>query len=385
MVIQCPRCSTRFKVADHLVAGKAVKLKCSKCMNVFVHGAPAVGPKEPSHPRTPAVERPAGRLVGAPDAAAGRPLGTRAVRPAEPGPEAPEPPVQQAASQVEAYESFEAEPPAPVASAVAEYESFEAEPPAPGPAEEPEAQDPGTGDAMPDPELVTSPDGLAAQPARRPAPASHDSMPMLTLDDVLPVEPPPSRLGRAAGIGFLVLLGVALLGAIAVLWRNGWDLGACTADPIHAIEVAAGSKARVVVDEEAEGIETSVVDTYKALTGDEREILVVEGEVLNTTVFPKRMVTVLVSIVSSSGEAVQVKEVLAGVTLRTRAEIKSRSFLELDDELRDEAGRASSWVIRANRKASFQVFFTTYPPGVDDGSLYTIEARVKDAQNAAGE
>ena len=43
MVIQCPACQTRFRLADDKVKGDGIKVRCSKCKHIF-----AVPPSEPS-------------------------------------------------------------------------------------------------------------------------------------------------------------------------------------------------------------------------------------------------------------------------------------------------------------------------------------------------
>jgi predicted Zn finger-like uncharacterized protein len=66
MIIQCDKCETKFKLDDSAIKGKGVKVKCTKCQNVFVvmpppqAAQPVVTPfEEPAKPaskRTPADE-----------------------------------------------------------------------------------------------------------------------------------------------------------------------------------------------------------------------------------------------------------------------------------------------------------------------------------------
>lgn len=402
MVITCPQCSTRFKIADHLVKDKPVKLKCSKCKHVFRFAR--AGAARPSHPCMPVVKPP----VKPEPEPSGEPADEARVRPSHPRMPVVKPPARPEQPEVAPFESFEPEPsgepadeaaPEPEQPSVASFESFEPEP-APEPPPEPTADDVDPGDAAPSPspepagpeptvddvdaqDVPVPPEPSARPPGGADAPdAAPVSVPTLTLEDVLPEPEPPSRAGRIVGIAGAALLGVMILLVLFVLYRTAWDVGYVTSDPVAAVKVALGQTRRVLVDDEARGIEASVVDSYKAITGDEREIFVVDGEVLNTTVFPKRMVTVRVSILGSTGEVVKTQDVLAGVTLRSKSEMKSRSFLEMDDELRRERQDAGKWVIRANRKANFQAIFVSYPPGVQDISLYSIVALVVDAQNA---
>jgi hypothetical protein len=211
------------------------------------------------------------------------------------------------------------------------------------------------------------------------------SGPPLTLEDVLPAPEAPSRTGRAVGIFSAVLLGLILLFGLFVMWRNTWDFGALSQDPIHAMRVSLGMAPRSLVSQDARGIDASVSEWFRARTVGEHELLVVNGEVLNTTAYPKAMVQVEVAIVNSQGVSVFEQESLAGITLLTKEEMAEKSVLELREQMQQEEKRAKSWAILADRKASFQVFFTSYPPGVDDPMLYTLEANVTSARNAISE
>jgi predicted Zn finger-like uncharacterized protein len=382
MVIACPQCSTRFRVPDHLIGDKPVKLRCSKCKHVFRYERPPAD--RPSHPRMPVVRPPSSPA----------PPPSREPAPAPEGGQAP-----RGGAAEETYESFEPEEPdagererdaapEPAPDADGTPEAARSAEPAPGERAEPTPGDEAATAEVdvpapqpPGPAEPTARDAPPAAPAAAPAP-SQPSLPTLTLEDVLPEQPPPSRAGRIVGISALAVLAAGLVFALFVLWRNGWQAGVVTSDPVRAVKVAVGAEPPAIVDEEARGIEPAVVDVYKTITGDEREILVVEGEVLNTTVFPKRMIAVEVAIVNSSGTVIKQRETLAGVTLLSREQIRSKSFLEMDDELRAELEQARRWVVRSNRKAKFQTFFTSYPPGVLDSRLYTIEATVTDAENA---
>ena len=35
MIVQCKNCNTKFRLSDEKVKGKAVKVRCSKCKEVF--------------------------------------------------------------------------------------------------------------------------------------------------------------------------------------------------------------------------------------------------------------------------------------------------------------------------------------------------------------
>ncbi|MBW2260811.1 MAG: zinc-ribbon domain-containing protein [Deltaproteobacteria bacterium] len=389
MVIRCPQCATRFKVADHLIGGKPVKLKCSKCKCVFTfqRKSEPVRSESASHPRMPVVKPRPGAVIGAPTP---EPRSKKMIgAPAAPQPEPPR-------------EAKAGAPPEPAPAIEESFESFEQEEPEPeemkARGELPVVEDGPTavyevalerqaGVAAP----VASPPDVtpqAVEPASEPPPAASQpsvSGPALTLDDVLPAPEPPSRTGRAVGILSAVLLGLILMFGLFVMWRNTWDFTALTQDPIHAIRVSLGLAPRVIVSPDAKGIDAAVVEWFRARTVGDHELLVVSGEVLNTTLFPKVMVLVEVAIVNSQGVSVFEQEAVAGITLLTKEEMAGKSVLEIREQFQADEKRARSWEIRADRKANFQAFFTSYPPGVDDPTLYSIEAHVTSARNATTE
>jgi predicted Zn finger-like uncharacterized protein len=505
MVIRCPNCATRFKVADRLIGDKPVKLKCSKCQSVFEfkkeQAAEPVREPSPSHPRMPVV-KPRGAQIGTAPAKSGLGPSRTIGAPAEPSPEldegpspepaegpspepaegpspeldegpspepdegpspepaegpspepdegpSPEPdegpspePVEgpvEATPSVgpgleEEFESFEEEEPAPVEPPAEEgFESFEEEP-----AEEPAQAEPSVeeiikktgelddedhtgvweavreravGKAAPAPaapapaaSALAAPAPAAPAPAASalaaPAPAAPElkaepapvevsgpsqpsvSSPPITLEDVLPQAEAPSRTGRVAGIFSAALLALILVFALFVLWRNMWDFSVITSDPVSAIRVAMGLAPRDHVSKQARGLEAAVADWFMVKTADDREILVVSGDVFNTTVRSKQLVLVEVGIVNSQGVAVFEQQTVAGVTFMTRQEMAQMSVLEILDRIDEDKRRAEKRQLHPDKKASFLVFFTTFPPGVEDPALYSIQARVESAMNA---
>ncbi len=394
MVIRCPQCATRFKVADHLIGDKPVKLKCSKCRTVFTYARKSepVRPESASHPRMPVVKP--GPLIGAPAAGAkDAPEKEKIGAAAEPEP---------APALEDEFESFEEDEPAAEES----FESFEEEPeeqPAPDAPEQLKARG----------VLEVDEDGptsvfeaaierragkaapVASVPRQPPQPVAPEpsagtsqpsvSGPALTLEDVLPAPEPPSRTGRAVGILSIAILGLVLLFGLFVMWRNTWDFAALSQDPVHAMRVSLGLAPRSIVSAEARGVDATVTEWFRARTAGDHELLVVSGEVFNETAYPKSGVLVEVAIVNSQGVSVFQQQAVAGITLLTREEMADRSVLEIREQVAGDEKLARSWVINPSRRASFQAYFTSYPPGVDDPTLYTIEARVTSARNAISE
>ncbi len=183
----------------------------------------------------------------------------------------------------------------------------------------------------------------------------------------------------------VALLGLILLFGLFVTWRNAWDVAALSQDPVHAMRVSLGLAPHSVISADARGIDATVTEWFRAGTVAGHELLVVNGEVFNETAYPKTGVIVEVAIVNSQGTSVFVQEVVAGITLLTKEEMADRSVLEIREQVSEDEKRARSWEVRSSRRASFQAFFTSYPPGVDDPTLYTIEAHVTSARNAIPE
>ena len=427
MVIRCPECATRFKVADKLIGEKPIKLKCSKCKSIFTYqrkSEPVRAPS-PSHPRMPVVkprsgamigaapepeQAPEKKMIGAPAAEQEPPAKKMIGEPApqeEPtrkmiGEAAPEP--EPAPAMEDEFESFEDEEPEPEES----FESFEEEEPEPEPgpekveAEREQIEKRGVMDVDEDeytgvfePAIDrraaekaaagASAPGPAPEPAPEPVSQPSLSGPAITLDEVLPAPEPPSRTGRAVGILSAVLLGVVLLFGLFVLWRNAWDFGALTQDPVHAMRASLGLAPRELVSADAKGVDATVLEWFRVRTTGDHELLVVSGDVYNSTAYPKGGVIVEVAITNSQGVSVFEQEVVAGITLLTREELGEKSVLEIREQVQRDEDQARKWTINPGRKACFQAYFTSYPPGVDDPSLYTIEASVTSARNAIDE
>jgi len=66
MIIQCSSCGTKFKFADNKVTAAGVKLKCSKCKNVFVVKKPPEKPVAKKPPEKPVAKKPSVKKPSAP-------------------------------------------------------------------------------------------------------------------------------------------------------------------------------------------------------------------------------------------------------------------------------------------------------------------------------
>ncbi|BCR04139.1 hypothetical protein DESUT3_12080 [Desulfuromonas versatilis] len=152
MIIQCPECQTRFKVADDKVKPGGIKVRCAKCRHIFLaqRPQPALAPEQ--QPPEPAAEKPAENFAPPeetppptqPEAPAAFPTAT-AARPPEPPPQqkdqfdsfsldaTPEGPAEE---DFEGFEEFSTSPDAAIASV----------PPAEQPDESEETWDAGFGE-----------------------------------------------------------------------------------------------------------------------------------------------------------------------------------------------------------------------------------------------
>lgn len=59
MIIHCDKCNTKYRLDDSRVTGAGVKVKCTKCQNVFVVTPPEEAPVEEIIPTAPAFSEPA--------------------------------------------------------------------------------------------------------------------------------------------------------------------------------------------------------------------------------------------------------------------------------------------------------------------------------------
>ena len=73
MVIQCPECTTRFKLSDEKIKPEGVKVRCAKCRHIFTV-VPEAAPEITPAPVEPPVTEPAASTFAAEPAAGSRPV-----------------------------------------------------------------------------------------------------------------------------------------------------------------------------------------------------------------------------------------------------------------------------------------------------------------------
>ena len=63
MIIQCPECQARFKLADEKIKPEGTKVRCSKCQHIFTVTPPEPEPA-PEFDETPEETSPASQPSG---------------------------------------------------------------------------------------------------------------------------------------------------------------------------------------------------------------------------------------------------------------------------------------------------------------------------------
>ena len=192
---------------------------------------------------------------------------------------------------------------------------------------------------------------------------------------------------RTRVFGLTALIVLALLTAIYILisWKNDWDFAALFTSPQDAVAVALGSKTRLKVAPEAEGLEAAVTSTYAVETSNGIRVVVVEGEVLNTSVFPKQRIRVHIVVKNSQGQPAAELEVPTGITRLSREQIEEKTWSGLSMYQESERNNADKWIVNSNRKVEFQAFLKDAPSGAEDSNMYSIEATAVTAANALQE
>ena len=207
---------------------------------------------------------------------------------------------------------------------------------------------------------------------------------ILELEDALDDEPLQRTAGRskAMGIGAIIILLVCAVIYIFIAWKNDWEFAALFTNPGDAISIAMGQKTKLLVAPNAKGLETALTRVYTTQTINDIRILVAEGEVLNTTVFPKKQIRLYLELLNIGGSVIATMEVPSGITLLAEREIQEKTFSGLRLHLETEREKADQWVVNSNRKASFQAFFPDPPSGADDPDRFTVRATALSAVNA---
>jgi predicted Zn finger-like uncharacterized protein len=421
MIIPCPFCNTKFNIADEQFGSRTlIKFQCSKCKTVFrfdrtrsesLEGeereSPTIPPGPPPkeekkieetfesfEPKKPADEdRDLDQATTEMRRGTEEPMkdsyeSFEADKPAGPGPEeTPSPPPADVAppddETLKSYPPPPAEPGIIIAPGVESYDAgpsdFEekdlAEPTPPQGIQETAETEPREKSTVP-----PSPKSRAA--AREP----FTSGPFVLEMEYEWAEKPLKRTSKGArALGFFALVAVFLCAVLFILLtgRNDWNFAAFFDDPSGSIQVALGRKALIKVAPEARDLETSVTEVYTADTANGSKILVVQGEVFNMTVFPKKQIRVYVEIADRSNQVVQSQEVISGITLLTQAQVEEKTLSGLTMYLESERRTADEWIVNSERKVSFQAFFANPPNGAEDPQLFIIRAVAISAVNAS--
>jgi predicted Zn finger-like uncharacterized protein len=433
MIIPCPSCSTKFKIEDRIFGDKKIiKFQCSKCKTLFrfdrVSGSAWLMDEEKTLPAIPM-----------------RDVDARPPAPVEPPPEKPRKEEEEhdleAATDIfkpskmqDQYESFE--PPKPAEPEIDDEtpasQKVEVTPPpvrvhpptapvqpAPAPAQPapaaPIEESPLDGveiDASPpapveDIDESTPPQFgvISRPPAEAPVVRQPEAPPKTTIPPARPtgrrqilssdlyvlgleyelqekvMKQSSARARTIGGTAVAVLLIIVGL-YLFVTWKNGWNFAALFTEPENAFAIAVGQKALLEIAPEAEGLETAVTEVFATDTANGVRILVVQGEVMNTTVFPKKQIRVYIQVMTRGEQPVAAFEAVAGITLLTRPQIEEQTIAGLNMYTESERKKADEWVVNSGRKVSFQAYIADAPAGAEDPNQYTLEATAISAVNA---
>ena len=191
-----------------------------------------------------------------------------------------------------------------------------------------------------------------------------------------------SARARAIGVTALVILLIIVGLYLFVTWKNGWNFAALFTEPENAFAIAVGQKALLEIAPDAEGLETAITEVFATDTANGVRIVVVQGEVLNTTVFPKKQIRVYIQVMTRGDQPVAAFETVAGITLLTRPQIEEQTIAGLSMYADSERKKADEWVVNSGRKVSFQAYISDAPAGAEDPNQYTLEATAITAVNA---
>jgi predicted Zn finger-like uncharacterized protein len=437
MIIPCPSCSTKFKIEDRIFGDKKIiKFQCSKCKTLFrfdrVSGSAWLMDEEKTLPAIPMRDL---------DAAAPAPAPVRA-----PAPAPVEPPPEKGRKEEGEERDLEAATGIFKPSKMQDqYESFEPARPA-APEFEDETPASQKVEITPPPVRVQPPPAVSAQVEPAPIEESPldvaqiDASPPAPVGDVdestppqfgaisyPPVEapvirepeappkttiPPARPTGRrqilasdlyileleyelqekaqkqssarakAVGVTAIVVLLIIVGLYLFITWKNDWNFAALFTQPEDAFAIAVGEKTLLEIAPDAEGLETAVTEIFATDTANGVRILVVQGEVMNTTVFPKKQIRVYIQVMTRGEQPVAAFETVAGITLLTRPQIEEKTIAGLNMYADSERKTADEWVVNSGRKASFQAYIADAPSGAEDPNQYTLEATAISAVNA---
>jgi len=416
MIITCPKCNTKFKIADNLFGEKTlIKFQCSKCNEVFqydrIKGVAIQPEKATTQPQQEkdtfeSFEKEADTTKKGYPVYAVQAQKPREQKEEDKSDEDMEQPTTQMARQQEIQKQEKIEE---------KFESFESDEniPSTTPEEKMEYQPEQT--AGKDISTITSeepissihedtylsektpPQGMpAVQPLpsrKKPTipPSRESSEVFLSGPYILELqyewsEKPLKRVSgglKASGIIAAVVIIICVVLYIFISARNDWNFAAFFNDPYDSILVAFGQKTIIEVAPEAKGLETVITESYVTNVVNNLRVFVVQGEVFNTTVFPKKQIRVYIEIKDRNGTVVLSGEAISGITLLTKEKIEENTIAGLMMYLESQRKTADEWVVNSQKKVSFQYFFPNPPDGIDDSRLFSISAVAVSAVNAS--
>lgn len=420
MIIPCPFCNTKFKINDNVIGQKKlIKFQCSKCKTVF---------------RFDRVSRSSWKLEEEKTLPMAARVDEKKIKEFFEKKK-----IEETDKDIEAATDVFRKKEEKTADFEDSYESFEPEKPAPVPGEAPPPTPPGPiKPVKPDPPDI---DATPRQPLPSPQPkeiaaARHEPSVQVFQEDSFQVSPPPTKKApektprvpkstmppdrprpsspekkiltsdlyvleleyelsekplkqtttRAKVFGLSAFIILLILSAFYLFlsWKNDWDFAAIFTNPSDAFAIAMGHKSKLKIAPDAEGIETVVTRIYSTETANGIRVLVVQGEVLNTTVFPKKQIRIYIEAINSQDQVIESVKTMSGITLLTQKQVEEKSLSGLTMYFESERKKADEWIVNSNRKVAFQAFIRNPPSGAEDPNRYYIRATAVSAVNALG-
>ena len=356
MRVACSRCRTRYEIPDEKLSQRAVRIRCSRCGNLFLVRRKAGPDPQPA-------DLPEARFEDFETSAGETP---EAGPPADSQPEAPapEPEAQAAPAADEAALGNLDEIPSLGELDLADFE-------VPDEAEGPDLSPPDAEEPL---EPVREEDLVPPQPAEVSVQGIADDMPRLDLQrGPRRAEPgPPSRLmardRRRSPLFWVVVLAVVATGGFTAynLIRHPEAFTFLRPDRIRALWHRKQVHTRLSI-QDLEGF-------YREFPGG-RKVFVIRGQIWNRSGTTQSLIRIRGNLFDEQGRPLASKEVFCGNLLGER-ELASLDPKAIDARLMNEVGDGLRNVdIAPGARVPFMVVFVPAPEGVSSYNVEVTESR----------
>lgn len=199
-------------------------------------------------------------------------------------------------------------------------------------------------------------------PASRAAPASAGLGPRAVASIFRPTPLRREIKGWGAVLrSSLIVVGLAMVLAVFVLWRNGWRF-----EPLAQMVAQAFSSGRAVVRSRVPGLEVRQLRRVNYRNSEGVLMLTVSGELRNTASFAVRAASVLVRFLDETGTPVAEREHLAVGLFEPLVLSGFRNAADVDQEYRKRQERSA---VPAEGKLDFMIVFFPMPPEMEGKRL----------------